>query len=66
LVFTTDEQLLDEIHSIPRSPQLRAELGQKGYEGFLQWWCRDAHLHSYFGFLEAAAEKKFGRVPWSA
>ena len=64
LVFTTDEQLMAAIHSIARSPQLRAELGQKGYDGFLQWWCRDAHLRAYFGFLEAAAQKKFGTVPW--
>ncbi|MGD0629625.1 MAG: glycosyltransferase family 4 protein [Terracidiphilus sp.] len=64
LVFNTDEQLLAAIHSIARSPQLRAELGQKGYDGFLQWWCRDAHLRSYFGFLEEAAQRKFGCVPW--
>jgi len=64
LVFRTDDQLLAAIHSVARSPSLRAELGQKGYDGFLRWWCREAHLRLYFGFLESAAQKKFGRVPW--
>jgi glycosyltransferase involved in cell wall biosynthesis len=34
LLFATDEQLLAAIHSIANSPLLRAELGQKGYDGF--------------------------------
>jgi glycosyltransferase involved in cell wall biosynthesis len=64
LVFSTDDQLLAAIHSIAHAPLLRAELGQKGYDGLLRWWCREAHLRSYFAFLEGAAQKKFGCVPW--
>ena len=63
-LFRGDDQLLAAIHSLARSPSLRAELGQKGYDGFLRRWSREPHLRSYFGFLEAAAQKKFGRVPW--
>jgi glycosyltransferase involved in cell wall biosynthesis len=64
LVFKTDEQLLEAIRSVADSPSLRAELGQKGYDGFLRWWTREAHLRSYFAFLEAAAQKRFASVPW--
>jgi glycosyltransferase involved in cell wall biosynthesis len=64
LLFTTDEQLLTALHSIANSPSLRAELGQKGYDGFLRWWCREAHMKAYFAFLEDAARKKLGSVPW--
>jgi len=64
LVFTTDDQLLTAIHSLAHSPLLRAELGQKGYDGFLRSWCREAHLRAYFALLEAAAKKKFASVPW--
>ncbi len=63
-VFTTDEQLLTAIQSLAHSPALRDEMGQKGYEEFLRSWCREAHLRAYFGFLEGAAQKKFGGVPW--
>lgn len=63
-VYHTDGELLEAIHCLADSPSLRTELGQKGYDGFLRWWCRDAHLRSYFGFLEGAARKKFGSVPW--
>jgi len=64
LVFTTGDQLLAAIHSLAHSPVLRAELGQKGYDGFLRSWCREAHLRAYFALLEAAAQKKFASVPW--
>jgi glycosyltransferase involved in cell wall biosynthesis len=64
LVFTTDDQLLKAIHSLAHSPLLRAELGQKGYDGFLRSWCREAHLRAYFALLEAAAQKKFASIPW--
>jgi glycosyltransferase involved in cell wall biosynthesis len=66
LVFSSDGQLLDAIHTIGNSPRFRSELGRKGYDGFLHRWCRDAHMQSYFGFLESAARKKFGVVPWLA
>jgi glycosyltransferase involved in cell wall biosynthesis len=63
-VFTTDDQLLAAVHSLAQSPALRAELGQKGYDGFLRSWCREAHLRAYFALLEAAAQKKFTSIPW--
>jgi glycosyltransferase involved in cell wall biosynthesis len=65
LLFKTDDELLEAIRRISQSPELRAELGQKGYEGFIRWWCREAHLESYFQFLNGSALRKFGSVPWS-
>jgi len=64
LVFRTDDELLAAIHRLAGSPSLRTELGQRGYDGFLRSWCPEAHLSLYFGFLEGAARKKFGGVPW--
>jgi glycosyltransferase involved in cell wall biosynthesis len=63
-VYRTDEELLEAMDKIASSPGLRNELGQKGYEAFRKWWCREAHLEQYFGYLERAARKKFGKVPW--
>jgi len=65
-VYRTDEELLEALGRLASSPQLRAELGQKGYDGFVRWWCRDAHLQLYFDCLNRSAQKKLGRIPWLA
>lgn len=57
-VFRTDEELLHAIQCFANAPRLRAEYGQRGYDGFVRLWCREAHLKAYFGYLDRAAEKK--------
>jgi len=64
IVYRDDEELLAAIHQITTSPSLRNELGENGYQGFVRWWTREAHLERYFGFLRSAALRKFERVPW--
>jgi len=64
-VYRTDEELLRAIGELAGSERLRNELGQKGYDGFARWWCREAHLRFYFEYLDRAAEKKFGGIPWT-
>lgn len=63
-VYGNDEELLDALGRIASSPALRAELGQKGYDAFLQYWSREAHMRLYFNYLNGSAQKKFGFVPW--
>jgi glycosyltransferase involved in cell wall biosynthesis len=63
-VYRSDDELLAAMHQIAESPKLRSELGQKGYDGFLRWWTKEAHMEMYFDFLRRNAEKKFGCVPW--
>jgi glycosyltransferase involved in cell wall biosynthesis len=62
--YNTEDELIAAMHQIAGSTALRAELGQKGYEGFIRWWTTEAHLEMYFDFLRRNAEKKFGRPPW--
>jgi glycosyltransferase involved in cell wall biosynthesis len=64
-VYRSDSELLDALQRIAHSPALRAELGEKGYEGFVRSWCREAHLELYFNLLNTVAKKKFGGIPWS-
>jgi glycosyltransferase involved in cell wall biosynthesis len=63
-VYRTDEELIEALERIACSPRLRAELGQKGYDGFVRWWCPEAHLRLYFDYLNRSAQEKFGRIPW--
>ena len=64
--YGTDEELFSAMQQIARSRSLRCELGEKGYAAFVRWWSKDAHMKLYFDFLEAAALRKFGRIPWQA
>jgi len=62
--YRTDAELRAAIERIAGSPAVRAELGERGYQAFLRWWSRDAHLVMYFDVLRQAAIKRFGAVPW--
>jgi len=63
-VYRTDDELLAALQRFANSPALRAEMGQKGYDAFVQWWCREAHLRTYFEYLDRSAERRYGCVPW--
>jgi glycosyltransferase involved in cell wall biosynthesis len=63
-VYRTDRELPDLMERMAASPRLRNELGQEGYNSFLRWWTKEAHLDNYFAVLRKSAMEKFGRVPW--
>lgn len=63
-LYRNDAELADALERIAHSPELRRELGEKGYEAFVRRWSREAHLRLYFDCLERVAREKFGRVPW--
>jgi glycosyltransferase involved in cell wall biosynthesis len=62
--FGSDRELLDAMRRIASSPALRSELGHSGYEAFLKYWTREAHLERYFKLLDQVAVQKIGFVPW--
>jgi glycosyltransferase involved in cell wall biosynthesis len=64
IVYRTDEELLAALRRIATVPTLRVELGEKGYQAFVRYWSKEAHLTLYFDFLRKAAIRKFGSVPW--
>jgi glycosyltransferase involved in cell wall biosynthesis len=63
-VYRTDDELVRAMEQLAGSPMLRNELGEKGYAGFIRSWCREAHLKSYFEYLDGAAQRRFGSLPW--
>jgi len=65
-VYRTDAELLAAIRRLTNAPELRGELGERGYQAFLRWWSREAHLELYFDLLRRTALDKFGVIPWEA
>jgi glycosyltransferase involved in cell wall biosynthesis len=63
-VYRTDEEFLNAIHRLAAVPAQRMELGELGYQAFIRWWSKEAHLKLYFDLLRETAFKKFGFVPW--
>jgi glycosyltransferase involved in cell wall biosynthesis len=63
-VYRTNEELVSAIRQLAASPSLRAELGELGYQAFVRWWSKEAHLKLYFDLLRQTALHKFGHVPW--
>jgi len=65
IIYRTDDELLAALHALGGQPQLRNQLGEKGYCAFSRYWSRDAHLSLYFDLLGEIATHKFGQVPWA-
>ncbi|MGH9372458.1 MAG: glycosyltransferase, partial [Vicinamibacterales bacterium] len=51
LTFGSDEELLSATRALARSPQLRTELGDRGYSAFTDKWSRAPHLSRYFDII---------------
>lgn len=63
-IYRTNDELLAAVRYLAAAPDLRDELGERGYAAFTRLWTREAHLETYFGYLRACATRKFGQVPW--
>jgi glycosyltransferase involved in cell wall biosynthesis len=63
-IFQTPDELLEAIRQLASSPSLNKNLGEKGYQAFLRYWTKEAHLKLYFDYLEEIALQKYGLIPW--
>lgn len=64
LVYRTREELRQAMDKLAGQPELRQELGEKGYDAFCRLWSAGPHLERYFDFIREAARRKFGKVEW--
>lgn len=65
-IYQEDHELITAIEQLGSHPDLRRELGQRGYQAFLDNWTREAHLVFYYRLLDQLAQEKFGKIPWAA
>lgn len=59
-IYNNEEELSDLIDKLAENPQLRDDLGNKGYKGFLNYWNSDAYLEQYFSLIEKI-QKQIGK-----
>jgi glycosyltransferase involved in cell wall biosynthesis len=63
-IYSTNVELFNAVQQIACTAGLRDRLGEKGYAALVRYWTREPHLELYFDFLERAATKNFGQIPW--
>ncbi len=49
--YRTDAELLEAMEALRLDPALRAELGERGYRGYLDHWSEEPHLRKYFDLI---------------
>jgi glycosyltransferase involved in cell wall biosynthesis len=63
-IYQKDVELLSAIENLASKPDLRKEMGDEGYQAFIQNWSKEAHLRMYYKRLNEIALRKFGHIPW--
>lgn len=58
LTFGDDAGLVDSLDRLMDEPGLRAELGERGRQGFLRNWTPDEHVNRYLGLIDRIAASK--------
>jgi glycosyltransferase involved in cell wall biosynthesis len=62
--FNSRSELLSAMEHLRTDQTLRDEMGQRGYQKYLERWTEEAHLKSYMRLLESVAIRKFDFIPW--
>ena len=58
-VCRTPEELRRAMTSLAEDPDLRRDLGERGYAAFCRYWSAEPHLELYFRFIREATERKY-------
>ena len=57
-VYNTEEDLVNSIEILANNPDLRKELGLKGYAAFLKYWSEDSHMKRYLDLIEEIKQNR--------
>jgi glycosyltransferase involved in cell wall biosynthesis len=61
--FRSDEELRTAMRTLQTSPELRSQLGEKGYHAFLAKWSEGPHLDAYMSIIEAETRARHAPQP---
>lgn len=54
--YHDERELVEAMEALRRDPELRRQLGERGYQGYLERWSVEPHLRAYFEAIEEASE----------
>jgi len=57
-VYRTPDQLREAMRTLATEPEVRQQMGRKGYEAFCRYWTTEPHLDLYFGYIREEARRK--------
>ena len=58
ITFRTEDELLEAMHTLQSDPELRKELGERGYRRYRERYSEDWHVDAYLRVLEEAADER--------
>jgi len=52
-IYNDQRELVSAMEKLANDPDLRNELGNKGYEAYLKYWTEEAHMKQYLGLIQS-------------
>ena len=59
-IYSNHEELVEAIEQLRQSQSQRQQVGERGYQYFLEHWSREAHLSKYMALIGEVRQEKFG------
>jgi len=56
--YRTDRELVRAMESLQSDSALRAQLGERGYQGFVRYWSDEPHLRAYLETIDEISERQ--------
>ncbi len=63
--YRTSEEMVSAMEKLRTDAGLRSEMGERGFQKYMERWTEDAHLEMYLRVLKNTAQRKLGRIPWN-
>lgn len=57
-IYNDENQLISAMDKLTSEPDLRNELGLKGYDAYLRYWTEDAHMEQYLGVIQRLRQQR--------
>ena len=58
-IYNNEDELLGAIKKLAGDPNLREELGKRGYQAYLKYWTEDRHMEKYFNLIKTLQKKRY-------
>lgn len=63
IIYENEDELIAAIQRLAADPELRDQLGEKGYDAYSRFWNEEAHLDKYLGLIDRLRIQKKEKTP---